>query len=652
MTLTPPVTYEAGEEPAFTVTPAATTGTGITFTASGAAFVKADIGREIQNKVGAGRAAITAYTSTSVVTCEIVEDFPSTDAIASGDWRMDLSPIADLTIVVTDEAPALSIVTLTADEPGGTTALDTFKTTDVGKYILIHNGIVKITVRTSGSEVSGQVLKAPTSVTETSVWTLEKEAWDATRGYPRTVGVAQQRLVFASTTAQPQTFWMSEPGLYTKFGVGSGDADAIQDSVGGEELGRITWIASGRELSLGTTGGEATYKGSTPATLEQTSSSAYGSDLQVVSVVNNEVLFLQRSGRKIRTLRYSFDDDNYVGDDLTFLAEHLGEEGIHHFIFAQEPDLRVYAVTDNGDMFVGVYQREQDTVGWSRFTTDGLYKSVNTIARGGRNEVWVVVQRVVNGSTKNYVELFDESDGKSPSDGFLDSYLQRDGKTITDITQAADGVVTAASHGFSNGDSVIIHDVIGMTEINETLATVASATTNTFATGIDTSGYSKYISGGKAYDRVTSISGLSHLEGETVSISTDNAVHPTKVVSSGAVTLDYSSGQVNVGMPYTTTIKTLRPTFQTAEGISQGKRMSIVETTLRLFSSASPVVNGEFRPARSFGDLTDSPTPLITGDLDYSLEGWDNKAQLTITISDPLPMMLLGIFSTVEAEVR
>lgn len=649
----PPPTYEAGQEPAFTLTPAATTGTGVNFTASGAAFLKADVGREIQNKVGAGKAVITAYTSTSVVVCEITEDFASTDAIASGDWKMDLSPIADLTIEVTDTATTLSIVSITADEPGGTTALATFRSTDVGKYILIHDGIIQITTVTSSSAISGQVLKAPTAVTETANWTLETATWDATRGYPRAVGVYQQRLVLGSTTAQPQTFWMSETGFPNKIGVGSGDADAIQATLGGEELGRITWIASGRELAFGTIGGEVTFKGNTPATLEQTGSTAYGSDLQNVAVVNNEILFLQQSGKKIRTLRYSFDDDNYIGDDLLFLSEHLAEDTIDHFIFAQEPDLRLYAVTATGDMLVGVYQREQQTIGWSKFTTDGDYISVNTIARGGRNEVWVVVQRYINGTTANYVELFDESDGLNPEDAFVDSYLTRTGKTVTAITQAADGQLTITGHGFSGGESVIVHNVKGMTEINGLLGTVAVVDPNNITLGINTSSFTKYRSGGEAFERVTSISGLDHLEGETVSISADYAVHPSKTVSSGAITLDYKSGQVVIGIPYTTTIKTLRPEISSQEGSYQARRLSIVETALRLYNSATPTVNGGFRPARSGGDLMDSPTPLVTGDVEYPITGgWDNKGQITIVAGDPLPMMLLAIFSIMEGNIR
>ena len=72
-------------------------------------------------------------------------------------------------------------------------------------------------------------------------------------------------------------------------------------------------------------------------------------------------------------------------------------------------------------------------------------------------------------------------------------------KTISGLTAANPGVVTATSHGYSNGDHVWINSVAGMTEVNGRRFTVANVTTNTFElSGVDTSGYTAYSSGGTA----------------------------------------------------------------------------------------------------------------------------------------------------------
>ena len=81
-------------------------------------------------------------------------------------------------------------------------------------------------------------------------------------------------------------------------------------------------------------------------------------------------------------------------------------------------------------------------------------------------------------------------------------------KTITGITQANPAVVTASSHGYSNGDHVWINNVVGMTEVNGRRYTVANKTTNTFElSGVDSSSYTAYSSNGdgqKVYEISTS----------------------------------------------------------------------------------------------------------------------------------------------------
>ncbi|GAF99355.1 unnamed protein product, partial [marine sediment metagenome] len=76
--------------------------------------------------------------------------------------------------------------------------------------------------------------------------------------------------------------------------------------------------------------------------------------------------------------------------------------------------------------------------------------------------------------------------------------------TITGITQADPGVVTATGHGYEDGDEVFINDVVGMTEVNGKSYLVANKAANTFeltdvdGDDIDTSGFTAYGSGGVA----------------------------------------------------------------------------------------------------------------------------------------------------------
>lgn len=72
-------------------------------------------------------------------------------------------------------------------------------------------------------------------------------------------------------------------------------------------------------------------------------------------------------------------------------------------------------------------------------------------------------------------------------------------KTITGATAADPVVITAASHGFSDGWLVKIYDIVGMTELNGLIVRVASQDTNTFECyGLNGSNFTAYTSGGKA----------------------------------------------------------------------------------------------------------------------------------------------------------
>lgn len=93
---------DRGVSDAAKVTPGATTGTGVSFTADAATFKSTDVGLQIWKKpdrntgVGGGKAEITAFVSSTEVTCDIKVDFDSTDAIDAGDWYLAAKTIYGL----------------------------------------------------------------------------------------------------------------------------------------------------------------------------------------------------------------------------------------------------------------------------------------------------------------------------------------------------------------------------------------------------------------------------------------------------------------------------------------------------------------------------------------------------------------------------
>lgn len=548
-----------------------------------------------------------------------------------------------------------------------TAELDTFSGDDEGKFILLNGGVVRVHEFKDTSNIRCEVLKTLNSNENTELWTMETETWDDDRGYPRTVGLYQQRLVFGGTDAEPQTLWLSETGIFNGFGIGPNSSDSIQVDLSSNQVNTINWIASQRDLIIGTSGAESTVSGSalgisiTPNSVAHTPRTYYGSDSQIPVIVGSEIVFLQGSGRKVRTLGYDFGIDGYKSEDLTFLAEHITSGVITELSYTKDPDSIIYAVDSDGNLLSGTYQREQEVIGWSNNITDGSFENVSVISNGSEDQVWVVSNREINGATKRYIEVFDNGDGTNILDGFSDSFLiYSDPKTITNITQANPGVVTTEIHGYSNGDKIKMLNVVGMAEVNRTTYLVSNSTSTTFeitdvyGNNIDTSSFAEYVSGGTSNKLVTTVSGLDHLEGKEVQVKADGASHPNRTVVSGEITLDIPSYGVTVGLPYTTTIKTLRKEFtiDNAKGTMQGQRQRPVIPIIRVYKSARPILNGEFLPARNTNNDMDEAVPLFSGDLYYGAIPWDSNGQMEFTTSSPLPLMILGIFGTYEGNIK
>jgi hypothetical protein len=647
--LHPEPTYESGLiNWASSVTPGATSGTGITFTFSAATLLASDVGRQIVNLSGSGRGAITAVGSSTSCTVSIVENFPSTSAITSGNWKLDLSPLTTLT----PSGTALgSIISLTA-------AAAAFRSTDVGTYVLMNDGVAKIITVTSSTVAQAEVQKSLSTSTAATVFTFELPTWGGSRGYPTAISFFEQRLFLGGTGAQPVTIWGSASGDPSDFGVGSKDADALEFDL--NSGAGISWMAANRELIIGGDSIEVSVSSGqnspiTPSTALQRSRTPHGANPHQPIQLPNEVVFIQKSLTKLRTLLYDYGVDSYNAEDISLISEHIFSAGVTQLGYVQNPYPIIYSVLSTGDMAATTYMRSPQVLGTSLITTDGTIENVASVQNGGVDDVYIVVRRNINGTYKRFVEIFSHGDGSLPIDIFSDScsYYSLP-LTITNITNANPGVVTSAAHGLSNGDTVLIKNVEGMTEVNDMIFTVAGVTTNTFQlSGVDTTLYNVYTSSGEVHKRVLTISGLAHLEGKTVQVKCDGATHPDCTVSSGSITLQFPSAEVTVGLPYNTSITTLPAEFNSGQGTTMySQRSRWPRPVLKVYQSTVPNLNGQYLPARNTNDAMDNAVPLYTGNLEYGPTVWGNTGQLNIATNRPYPLNLIGIFGSIEGGVK
>lgn len=443
-----------------------------------------------------------------------------------------------------------------------------------------------------------------------------------TGNYPSVIQFHEDRLCLANAPQSPQRIDMSNSGLYEVFSPSYlldgmvTDSNACAFGLSSNEVNEIRWLQSDQNgLQIGTAGGEwlmtpASSGGVlTPLNVNARQSSQNGSDPVAPVRVGVDTLFLQRGGRRLRQLVYDFYVNGFQGTDTSAHAEHLTAGGFKQIAFQATPQQLVWLVRNDGKLVSINYDRANDELGWSLHSLggDGQVLSAEVIPApdNSRDELWLAVKRTVNGSAVIYVERM--------------------------------------SKLWEEGDA--------------TAYTVNGATKYRFTPSLTT--YMDCALRTVFGSPVTTISGLDHLEGETVSVLADGATHPDCVVSGGAITLQRAALDVNVGLAYTSQARTMHLEGGAANGTAQGKKKRIHRVIFRLFDSLGLTVKasgsgGEqsiTEPFRDAADLMDAPPALFNGDYavdwegTYETEGWVGFSQ-----TEPLPLNVSAI--TVNLDVQ
>ncbi|TWC18120.1 hypothetical protein FBY06_11545 [Pseudomonas sp. SJZ085] len=376
-----------------------TVGTGRTATSAASAFLASDVDREIWS--GGGVAKITAYTSATVVTVEVLNAFT---AAVRPTWSLKGSP--QTTNTLSAATPVGGVVTMTLGAAG-------WRSNDVGKFVKINGGLLEISVYTSVTVVSGIIRSAPTSAVASpaNAWSLEASVWNDIDGYPGAGTLYEQRLALGGSVNYPQTIWESRTGEYLNFELGTKDDDALSYNLSSDQINPILHMGQINALVPLTYGGEFTVSGGvekaiTPTNIRAKNPSVYGCNRVRPVRIGNELYFVQRASRKLRAMAYKYDSDTFGSPDMSILSEHATKSGIVDMAYQQEPESILYLVRADGVMATMTVDRDQDVIGWARQITDGAFESAASIPVANGDQVWCVVRRTVNGQNVRYIERF------------------------------------------------------------------------------------------------------------------------------------------------------------------------------------------------------------------------------------------------------
>lgn len=146
---------------------------------------------------------------------------------------------------------------------------------------------------------------------------------------------------------------------------------------------------------------------------------------------------------------------------------------------------------------------------------------------------------------------------------------------------------------------------------------------------------------------------MGHLEGKTVSILADGAVHPHRVVTGGAVTLDNAASTVQIGLPITADLQTLPVTAMLQDGsFGQGHVKNVNKAWLRVYRSsgiftgpnADNLTEAKQRTTEPYG----TAPVLKSEEIQIMLTpSWGDGGQVFVRQSDPLPLTVVSITAEV-----
>jgi len=344
------------------------------------------------------------------------------------DWTVstitfDSIPKYAFTIVIVDTSSAGH---LTPSDVSGKVTLTSqnaiFTSAHVGQYINVQpQGRAKI-VEFLTSRTVNVVTEFPffdTSQIANADWELEtgyEDVWSSTKGFPRTVTFHQGRLYFGGSKSRPSTIWGSKVALFFDFQAIEGLADdAVEATLDTNTFNAITDIISGRDLQIFTTGGEFAViqdniSAITPTNFFLSTTSRNGSKEGIrVQQLESGILFIQRQGKALSTINYSDTTLSYQTSKVSLLSGHLLKNptnmSIRRAVATDENDLLLITNSTDGTICAYSLLQSQNVIAPSEFTTTGSFIDVSVDI----TDIYVVTTRTDSGSTKHYVEVFDDN---------------------------------------------------------------------------------------------------------------------------------------------------------------------------------------------------------------------------------------------------
>jgi len=487
---------------------------------------------------------------------------------------------------------------------------------------------------------------------------------------------------------------------YEDFTAGANADDAVfypLTSASTSSVDRIRFFAGTRQfLATGTYAGMLKVNGGSDSApisgtaIESFPIDNYGVADQMPVNFGISIIYVQRGDEVVYSFKYSLLNDGFTSEEETIQSDEITAGGIKQMAYQQGVPNQVWMTMFDGRLVTFVYNPGENVSAWNEHIIGGDGKVLTVAAQpqdDNKDRVWIGVEREVDGVTRRYVEYlaknpeipnrtdFYTGDETADDTEFrnLMFYAQKrqihmDSALALDTTEesiaispgaiSGDNVTFGASASIFSADDVLRRiqvkyldgDESGIAEIIEYVSeTVVQC--KILQNFNDTS----TIPGGKWYFTQDTVSGLSHLEGETVTAVSDGGRSTVQqVVTDGSITLDAQATYVMVGLAYYGRIQTMPLELLMSTGITPGKYKSINKVNL-MFRNTIGVSYGTnpydmqmvgFRKGVAY---TDRPPMLFCGTKERpGFDNYDEQRTMWVIQTLPYPCTLNSMVMDME----
>ena len=665
ITFLPPPTVEIPVAGPVGLTLSALTGTAVTVAAGADFFLPSDVDRQIHYL--AGRAVITAVASPISATAWVLDAF-STTTLPAGDWTLDGSPSAYA--APGREEPIFTTTTVTLHQDG-------WRAGDVGKYVILHEAVYQILSVQDARVVTVQLISLGTSSAE-----------ETNFNFGITLGATTGD---TTANAADPLFVATDVDHYIKYAGGV----AIITQVLSDSAANVTILSPFRDTAL--PAGNWTISGPPQAaapgawTLEGPAWSVDRGYPGAVTFFEQRLMYAgSLSDPDTIWGSVSGDYENFArgAKDDASLAFTLAANQVNQIRWLKAQRL-LLAGTVGGEFSLAGAQGGALTptsVNAKPEAAHGSDYHVDAIALG---PAVLFLQRGAQ-KIREFAFVFESDSYLAPDLSILSEHLFRN--TVTDFAKAsqpsellfavrADGQilcltyhrpeqVVAWSHFTTDGAYRAVAVIPTITGTEDEVWVITERTLG--ATDDDTKfRYVEVLDAALNTDAalvyqgapVGSVSGLDHLEGESVDVvkrepTSDPAFQTdafqnellsveTHTVSAGAITLDAAHGDFEVGLRFISHLDTLRPELSLATGTIQARRQRWNEVAVRFYcTQGTPLINFEplvWPPEATFP---------YTGDVRMTEFGWvrEQANRIAVTTQESLPCTVLGIRGALQVE--